>query len=113
MGAIQDLARKIAATLKDSPENKAFQAARQKVRADKRTEKLISDFRTRQYEISAMQVQGRKPDAKAMQALEKLGQELQASPLAREYFEAEARLGQLWVNVQRILGEAVGMKVDR
>lgn len=110
---MHDLARSLARALKESPENKAFQAARNKVKADKQAEKLIVEFRQKQFELAALQAQGKKPDPQQVKAAEALAQQLQKHPVVSEYFQAEVKFGQLWSDIQRILCEAVGVEVPK
>lgn len=113
MGLIHDLARKLAAALKDAPETRAFQAAKKKVMTDRKAEQLLTQFRTRQLELSALQMQGKRIDSSQAKELERMAQELQSSAVIKEYVEAEARLGQLWTDVQTMLTRAVGMEAGR
>lgn len=108
MGIIHDLAQRLGRALRDSPENQAFQAARKKAQGDSRAEKVLKEFRAKQVEVTALQMQGKQPGSEQIKLLEKLTQTVQGNPVAREYLEAEVRLGQLWSDVQRLLAESCG-----
>lgn len=113
LGAIHDLVRGLARALKESPELRSFQAAKQRVKADRKAEKLIAEFRQQQFRLAALQAQGQKPGPDDLKALEAMAKQLQATPVIHDYFKAEAQFGQLWSDVQRLLCEAVGVEVPR
>lgn len=108
MGVIHDLARRLGRALKESPENQSFQAALKKVQADRKAEAMLANLRKGQMEVAAMQMQGKKPAAEQVKALEKLVQEVQSYPAAHEYLQAETRLSQLWADVQKVMAEGFG-----
>ncbi|BDG60076.1 YlbF family regulator [Caldinitratiruptor microaerophilus] len=111
MGYIHELAHKLAKALQASPENQTFQEARRRVKADSRAEKQLLALRSKQWELAALQAQGKTPDAEHLKALQELAAAVQANPVAREYVEAEAQLTQLWSEINRILAEALGLPV--
>lgn len=108
MGYIHELAHKLARALRESPENQAFQEARRRVKADPKAEKQLLELRMKQWEVAALQAQGKTPDPEKQKALQALASSVQANPVARQYLEAEAQLGQVWTEVQRILAEELG-----
>lgn len=111
MGIIHDLAAKLGKALKESPEFRAFAEARRKVLADGKLEKRIVEFRQKQWEAAAWKAQGKEPPAELTKSLEQMAQQLRADATAREYFQAEAQLAQLWADVQQVLVQAVGGEV--
>lgn len=111
MGYIHELAHKLAKALQASPENQTFQEARRRVKADSRAEKQILELRSKQWELAALQAQGKTPAPEHLKVLQQLATAVQANPVAREYVEAEVQLTQLWSDINRILAEALGFPV--
>ena len=109
--AILDLARQLGQALAASEEYAAYKRAQAEVEKNLAAQFMLRDFRTRQFEVEKAKLAGSfKPEM--VKELEEKAQIVAANPIVREYLAAEAAFGQLMLEVQRILGEAVGIDLD-
>jgi cell fate (sporulation/competence/biofilm development) regulator YlbF (YheA/YmcA/DUF963 family) len=112
MAAILDLANELGRALAGSEEYRAYQQAQQAVEANLAAQFMLRDFRTRQFEVEKAKLAGTfTPEL--VRELQEKAQIVAANPVVREFLEAEARFGNLMMEVQRILGQAVGIDVDQ
>lgn len=112
MSAILDLAKQLGQALAGSDEYAAFKKAQAAVEANLAAQFMLRDFRTRQYELERARLAGTlNPDM--VKDLQEKAQVVAVNPVVREFLEAEARFGNLMMEVQRLLGEAVGIDLDK
>lgn len=112
MASIQDLARDLGARLAASEEYQAYRKAQTEVEGNVAAQFMLRDFRTRQYEVERAKLVGTfTPEM--MKELTEKAQIVAVNPVCRAYLEAEARFGNLMMEVQRLLGEAVGIDLDK
>lgn len=102
---IHDHAHNLARALKESQENRAFQAAKARVQG-KPAEKMIADFHKRQMELQAQVLQGKELSNEQKDGLQKLYAVLAQDADIRDYLAAEQRLGTLLGDVYKIIGDA-------
>ena len=110
MSSVAEASRALARALKESAEVKAFAVAKAKVIRDKQADKLIQEFRQRQFEIQSQQVQGKAPAQAQVQALEQVWNRMQQVPTLQEYMQAEQRLGQVLADLNRTVLESCGIE---
>jgi cell fate (sporulation/competence/biofilm development) regulator YlbF (YheA/YmcA/DUF963 family) len=103
---VYDYAHSLARALRESQENKAFQAAKSRIKAKPAAEQMIADFHKRQMELQAQVLQGKELTAEQQEGLQKLYAVLAQDSDIREYLMAEQRLGQVLGDVYKIIGEA-------
>lgn len=104
---VHDYAHSLARALRESPENRAFQAARAKIKGNKAAEQMIADFHKKQLELQSMALQGKEPSAEQKEALERLYSVIHTDPDVREYLMAEHRLSVLLQDVNKIIADAI------
>lgn len=104
---VHDYAHNLARALKESPENRAFQAARAKIKGNKAAEQMLTDFHKKQLELQSLSLQGKEPTAEQKEALERLYNIIQTNLDVREYLMAEQRLGVLLQDVNKIIADAI------
>lgn len=104
---VHDYAHNLARALKECPENKAFQAAKAKIKGRESAERMIADFHQKQLELQSLALQGKEPPAEQQEALERLFGIIQGDPDVRDFIMAEQRLGVLLNDINKIIGEAI------
>lgn len=104
---VHDYAHSLARALKESPENRAFQAARSRIKGKAAAEKMVADFHQRQLELQSLALQGKEPSAEQKEGLERLYSIIQTDPDVRDFLMAEQRLGVLLNDVNKIIADAI------
>lgn len=111
MSEILDLARRLGQALAGSPEYAAYKKAQAEVEGNVAAQFMLRDFRTRQFEVEKAKLSGTfTPEL--VRELQEKAQIVAANPVVRDYLEAEARFGNLMMDVQRLIGEAVGIDLE-
>ncbi|MGE5509110.1 MAG: YlbF family regulator [Chitinophagales bacterium] len=111
MSEILDLARRLGEKLAASEEYRAFRTAQAEVDKNVAAQFMLRDFRTRQYEVEKAKLAGTfTPEM--VRDLQEKAQIISANPIVRDFLVAEAAFGNLMMDVQRLIGEAVGIKLD-
>lgn len=105
MAAVYDSARALAKALRDCDEFRNMKRLGSKVKGDSKLEGLLKEFRLRQFEIQALQVQGQKPSKSQIENLQKLAKTVEGHQALKDYLAAEAAYGQILVEVQNVLSE--------
>lgn len=108
---VHDYAHNLARALKESPENRAYQAARAKIKGNKAAEQMVADFHKKQLEIQTQALEGKEPTEEQKQALERLYNIIQTDPDVRDYLMAEQRLAVLLNDVQKIIADAIEVDI--
>jgi cell fate (sporulation/competence/biofilm development) regulator YlbF (YheA/YmcA/DUF963 family) len=111
MSEILDLAKTLGERLAASEEYRAFKAAQAEVEKNMAAQFMLRDFRTRQYEVEKAKLAGTFTPEMVRELQEK-AQIVGANPVVRDFLMAEAAFGNLMMEVQRLIGEAVGINVD-
>lgn len=107
MSRMMELARELAAAVKESPEYRALKDARARVDEHEAARIMLEDYRKRQ-EALRRDIQEGKDTAPAVDALKKLTDVLMLNPYLRDYLMAEVGLAAALAQVQKVIGEAVG-----
>lgn len=102
-----DKAHELARSLRASDPYGRLKAAREKVEADPSTQRMLQDFRRRQWLMQTQQMMGQQPSEEERSMLEKLSEVITLNQDARAYLEAEYQVTQVAMDVQRILSEVV------
>lgn len=108
---VHDHAHSLARALKESPEYKAFAAAKKRLEANKGAQQMVGDFHNKQIEVQSLVLQGQKPSAAQQEALQKLYGVIQGSIDARDYLAAEQRLATILNDIYKIIGDAVELQL--
>lgn len=102
-----DLARALA----ESQEYRQYEEARKKLETNQENLKMVQDFRVKQLEIQQAQVMGQNVDERIKQ-LEPFFKVLSMNPAINEFLQVEMRFSQMMMDIQKIIGEAVGVNED-
>ncbi len=108
---VHDYAHSLARALKDSPEHKAFTAAKSRVKGNSAAEAMIEDFHKKQYEAQALMLQGKELPAAQKEAIERLYGVVSGHADVRDFIMAEQRLSILLNDVLKIIGDAVDLQL--
>jgi cell fate (sporulation/competence/biofilm development) regulator YlbF (YheA/YmcA/DUF963 family) len=104
---IYDYAHNLARALKECPENQAFQAAREKIKAKPAVQNMIADLQRKRLELQAQAMEGKEPSKQQQEALERLFGIAQQDPDAREFLMAEQRFMVIMNDINKIIAEAI------
>ncbi|HEY3368492.1 MAG TPA: YlbF family regulator [Symbiobacteriaceae bacterium] len=105
MAAVYDHARALVKAFRECDEFKNMKRLGAKVKSDSKLDGLLSEFRLRQLEIQALQIQGQQPTQGQVEHLQKLAKRIESEPLLKDYLTAETTYGQVLVEVQNVLAE--------
>lgn len=103
--AVYDLAHKLNGQLKKSEEYQEYQKYRQEILANEDTRNMINDYQNISLRISSARAWGQEVSEEEERKLEKLKELVQLNDKARKYLEAEARLGVILQDIQKIIFE--------
>ncbi len=103
--AVYDLAHKLGEHLKKSEEYQEYQDCRQEILADKDTRKMINDYQNVSLKVSTARAWGQEESEEDQKKLKKIEELVQMNKKARKYLEAEARMGVILQDIQKIIFE--------
>lgn len=106
-----DCAHDLARALADSPEFRQYEEARKKLETNRENLRMVQDFRVKQLEVQQAQMLGQNVEDK-IKRLEPLFKVLSMNPAVNEFLQVEMRFSQMMMAIQKIIGEAVGVKED-
>lgn len=106
---VYDKAYELARALKVAPEYINFSRLKEKLEQDKELWQRVLDFRQKQLEVQAKQLQGQKVEDEVAR-LQDLFNLLTANRDIAEFFQAEYAFSRLMYDIQKIIGEAVGLE---
>lgn len=109
---VHDYAHSLARALKESPEHKAYTAAKSRIKGKRSAEEMVADFHKKQLELQTQAMQGKEPSDQQKAALQQLYSVIQGDPDARDYLMAEQRLGVLLQDIYKIIGDAVDFDLN-
>ena len=107
MKNIHDMARELAAALKESDEYISYMDAKEKASRNPELTDMLNDFQEKQFELQRKQIAGEGPGPEYMEQIQKLYGILMTDPLAASYIQAEVRFSLMVNDIYQILGEAV------
>lgn len=103
---VYDKAYELARALKNSPEAKEWAEAHDALAGDSDAKRMLDDFRKRQRDAERAMLEGKGLSQEDQDKLNKLYEVLQLHSGIRRVLEAEQRLVRLWVDTQKIVGDA-------
>lgn len=106
---VKEKAEALADALAGSPEYKNFVDARENLEKHEAAKIMLRDFQMKQMELQQKVLAGQQLSETDTQDLENAYQLVAFNPYVRRVIEAEAAFGEMLAQVQKILGEAVGM----
>lgn len=106
---VYDKAYELARALKTSPEYINYSRLKEKLEKDRETWQRVVDFRQKQMEVQAKQLQGQQVESE-LTRLQELFNLLTANRDIAEFFQAEYAFSRLMFDIQKIIGEAVGLE---
>jgi cell fate (sporulation/competence/biofilm development) regulator YlbF (YheA/YmcA/DUF963 family) len=104
---VYDEARRLARSIKDSEEYRAYKRAEESVKGSESVKKMIDDFHVRQFELQRKQMLGDEPSEFEMKQLQKMVEVASVDPVARDFLSAELRFTLMMQDVSKILGEVM------
>ncbi|MGV8146834.1 MAG: YlbF family regulator [Alkaliphilus sp.] len=108
-----DNAHKLAKSLKECDEYKAYKELEKKIIANSETKKMIVDFRKRQFEIQSAQMMGQKIEDSKIEKIKELQEIMIKDPTVSEFMHAEYRLSQMLSDIYKIIGESLDLNFDK
>jgi cell fate (sporulation/competence/biofilm development) regulator YlbF (YheA/YmcA/DUF963 family) len=105
-----ELAKQLAASLAAGDEYHKYQAAQKMLAEHEAAKLMLDDFRKKQWEYERKKMSGEKSLEPYESELRKQSEVIGLNPYIREYLMAEYQFSQLMMEVQRIIGEAVGLE---
>jgi len=102
-----DKAHELARDVAHSTEYIAMLAAKEAVKADAAASRMMNDFEVKQRTAYGMMQAGQDPSSEQMEELRMLMEIMRQNSLLAAYLQADARLGQLLNDIQRIIIDAV------
>lgn len=100
---IYDLAHQLERSIRALPEYQAVLAAKAKITEDKTVNPLFEEFMTAQTQLQEQLQLGQLPSQEEQEALQELGQRIEATPLLKDYFEQQQRLYVYIADLEKII----------
>ncbi|MHB8172624.1 MAG: YlbF family regulator [Thermincolia bacterium] len=110
MSNVYDQAHQLAKVLARSSEYQEYKKVKEKLEANPENQKLLTDFRIKQVELQKALLMGQKVTDAQKTQLEKMQEVLVLNPAIKEFFQAEFRFNTMMMDVQKIIGEGVGLE---
>lgn len=104
---LYDHAHNLARALKESGEYQGLLKARKQLESDPKNKEMLSEFRRYQWKMEKSRALQQEVDEITRRRMEQLGELVGANPTIQEYLMAEYRFGQVMVDIQKILSEAL------
>jgi cell fate (sporulation/competence/biofilm development) regulator YlbF (YheA/YmcA/DUF963 family) len=104
-----ELAKQLGKALAESEEYQSYHKAKETLDSHEAAKLMLADFRKKQWDLEKRRVTGELNAEAATTELQKLAEVIQINPYIREYLFAEFRFSQTMLEVQRIIGAAVGI----
>ena len=105
-----ELAKQLAYSLADSEEYQNYKKFQNILEEHESARVMLEDFRKKQWELERKRLSGEKILTPYEDELRKLSEVIGLNPYIRDYIMAEYKFSQLFAEVQRIIGDAVGLK---
>ena len=105
-----ELAKQLAKSLTESSEYQEYAKAKTNLEVHEAARIMLEDFRKKQWELERKKANGDKLLEPYEEELRKLAEIIGLNPFIREYLMAEFQFTQIIMEIQRILGEAVGIQ---
>lgn len=105
---VYDKAYELAKALTSSHEYQQYLAVKEKLQKDGVNFTLLEDFRRQQFEVQMAEILGREIE-ESLERLEETYNLLSGIPVINEFLTAEYRLSKMMADIQKIVGEAIGI----
>jgi len=102
-GLAYDLAHRLSQALRDSEEYKLFLQRREAVKASPEAAKMLDDYRRRQLQLQLKHLQGEEIPTEERERFQKIVEAVNLHKPINDFIQAEAALGQLIQDIQKIL----------
>lgn len=106
-----EFAKQLGNSLAQSEEYRKYQKVKQDLEQHEAAKAMLEDFRKKQWEYERKKINGDLLLEPYETELKKLVEIIGLNPYIREYLMAEYQFTQLMMEVQRIIGEAVGLQM--
>jgi cell fate (sporulation/competence/biofilm development) regulator YlbF (YheA/YmcA/DUF963 family) len=107
----KELAKQLGQSLAESQEYQNYHKAKQNLEGHEAAKTMLEDFRKKQWELERKKLNGDQLLQPHEDELRKLAEIIGLNPYIREYLLAEYQFTQIMMEVQRIIGEAVGLQM--
>jgi cell fate (sporulation/competence/biofilm development) regulator YlbF (YheA/YmcA/DUF963 family) len=105
VSTVFEQARSLVKAMREGDEWRQMRRLAGKVKADRRLEAMLADFREAQFEAQVAQLQASRLEPELSEQLAKLGKAIERETLLHQYLMAEAAYGQVLMEVQQVLAE--------
>ncbi len=109
---VYDMAHNLARAIKESQEYKDYENQKVEIEKSEDLSEMIKDFQAKQLELQLKQMSGESIQGDMMTSAQELYKIVMANPKAAEYMQAEMRFSLMMNDVNKIIGEAIGIKSD-
>lgn len=106
-----ELAKQLGKALADSSEYQNYKKTKQILDQHESARVMMEDFRKKQWELERKKLNGEKPTPANEEELRKLSEVIALNPYIRDYLMAEYQFSQIMMEVQKIIGQAVGLEM--
>lgn len=106
---VYDKAHELSRALKENKDVQEFKLTYEKIKDDKKSKKMLDDFRKIQFEAYSEQMKEGKISDGTMEKIQNLSNILSFNSQLSKYLQAEAKFSVLWEEILNILNEAVGL----
>ncbi len=104
---LYDHAHNLSRALKESDEYQDLLKARKQLESDSKNKQMLMDFRKCQWEMEKAKALQKEVDDITARRMEQLGELVGLNPTVQAYLAAEYRFGQVMVDIQKILSDAL------
>jgi cell fate (sporulation/competence/biofilm development) regulator YlbF (YheA/YmcA/DUF963 family) len=105
-----ELAKQLGKALAESEEFQSYHKAKEILDSHEAAKLMLADFRKKQWDLEKRRATGEIKAEAVTAEMQKLAEVIQINPYIREYLFAEFRFSQIMMEVQRIIGAAVGIE---
>jgi cell fate (sporulation/competence/biofilm development) regulator YlbF (YheA/YmcA/DUF963 family) len=105
-----ELAKQLAQSLAGSEEYQNYAKFKKVLEEHESAKVMLDDFRKKQWELERKKLSGEKLLTPYEDELRKLSEIIGLNPYVRDFLMAEYRFSQLFTEVQRIIGDAIGLR---
>lgn len=96
--------------LQELPDFKEYKRLADLIKGDEIAQKMLIDFRKKNFEIQKLQLEGKPIDQGKVQEAQKLYEKIKLNGYINQFLAVEYRLGKTMVEVQRIISEGIKLE---
>lgn len=108
-----ELAKALVQSVQDSEESKAYRAAKTRVDEHAAAKVMLDDFRAKQRTLYEKHLRGEEITEADQNELQKLMEIVSLNTYIREFLATEYALGQLLMDIQKVVDEGIGMSLNQ